>query len=210
MTLIEAYAILRMNLRLTVFQTSDAAACLKLRHDATSQILCRLSKTKLILRLIRGRWVFREYTEQFSIPENLSAPSPSYISLQTALYHHGLISQVPEVIYAVSLSRTKVYKTILGVFSIHQVKPDFFFGYESVGKAGIKMATAEKALLDILYLSPTRSRLFTSLPEIKLSAKFSVIRARRIVNKITSHRRRTLVSNLLEKIISNVKSEHQL
>jgi predicted transcriptional regulator of viral defense system len=86
-----------------------------------------------------------------ALSEYLAAPFPGYISMQSALYYHGMISQVPAITYSVSPARTHIFKTSLGTFSIHHINPSFFFGYEPVGKFGIKMATPEKALLDFLY-----------------------------------------------------------
>ena len=42
------------------------------------------------------------------------------------------------------------------------------------------MATPEKALLDVLYLSSTKTRLFSALPEFDLSAGFSISNAERL------------------------------
>jgi hypothetical protein len=38
--------------------------------------------------------------------------------------------------------------------------------------SGAKIATPEKALLDVLYLSATRARIFAALPELDLPRKF--------------------------------------
>lgn len=77
-----------------------------------------------------------------------------------------MISQIPAITYAVSIGRTKRYETPLGVVSFHHVHPSFFFGFETIGKGMVKMATPEKALIDFLYLSPSKSRLFRALPEL--------------------------------------------
>src|SRR5207245_8518355 len=90
----------------------------------------------------------------------------------SALYHHGIISQIPAVIYVVSLARTRRYKTPLGTFSIHHVGPDFFFGYELDETGCVKIASPEKALADMFYFSPTKTRLFVTLPEIELPRRF--------------------------------------
>lgn len=200
MKTLDAYARL-LKLAAAVFQTSDAAACLGLSHGTTSKLLSRLSVTSLIIRLCRGHWAFQDRTDPLVIPEHLTAPWPSYISLQTALHYHGYISQVPSVIYCVSLGRTRLYRNVLGVFSVHQIKPDFFFGYETMGATGIKMATPEKALLDLLYLSPARSGLFASAPEVTLPARFRVGKAREMIQKITSKQRRGLVSMRFESLL---------
>lgn len=86
--------------------------------------------------------------EPLALPEYLTNPFPSYVSLQSALYYHGMISQIPTIVFAVSISRTKKYETPLGVVSVHHVNPSFFFGFKSMGSRIAKMATPEKALID--------------------------------------------------------------
>lgn len=135
-----------------------------------------------------------------ALPEYLTAPFPAYVSLQSALYLHGMISQVPSVTYAVSLARTRRFTTPLGTVSIHHVQPPFFFGFEDAGHGG-RLATPEKALVDFLYLAPARSQLFRALPELEWPRRFSVRKARAIVGRIEAERRRTLVSRRLDALL---------
>lgn len=201
MKLIDAHKKL-MELNVPVFQTSDAAACLDIDPTHASKLLERLDSSGHIVHLSRGLWAFEEKVEILALPEYLTKPFPSYVSLQSALYYHGMISQIPAVTYAVSIGRTKKYKTPLGVFSIHHVNPHFFFGYKSIGKDIAKMASPEKALIDYFYLSPAKSRLFKALPELELPKKFSTKKTYKIIDKIRSKRRKSVVMK------SFVKSEH--
>jgi len=116
-----------------------------------------------------------------------------------------MISQIPVITFAVSISRTKKYETPLGVVSIHHVNPSFFFGFESLGRGIAKMATPEKALIDFLYLNPARSKLFRALPELDLSKAFSILKARKIISRIRSVRRKNLVTRLFAEHISALK-----
>jgi len=134
------------------------------------------------------------------LPGFISAPSLSYISLQTALYYHGMISQIPETIYAVSLTRTRQVKTQLGLVSLHHINPDFFFEFTNDVHPLIKMAICEKALLDYFYLSTARSYLFTRLPELELIPKFSMEKAHALANHIPYPNRRQLVINQLARL----------
>jgi predicted transcriptional regulator of viral defense system len=185
-----------------VFTTGDAAACLGIARGHASKVLARLSTATPVVSLRHGLWGFRDKVQAFALPQHLTTPFPSYVSLQSALYHHGLISQIPTVTYAVSLARSKRFATPLGTVSIHHVNPSFFFGFESVGDRGAKVAVPEKALLDVLYLSSAKTRLFRVLPELELPKKFSIPRARRMILRIKSPRRRTQVSRLFEAIVS--------
>ena len=193
-----------LGIKETAFQTSDAAAFLKINNAHACKLLARLAGSGHLEHLGRGLWAFKERLELLALPQYLTSPFPSYVSLQSALYYHDMISQIPAVTYAVSIARTKRYKTSLGAVSIHHVHPSFFFGFEAVGRSIAKIAIPEKALIDFFYLSPAKSRLFRSLPELELPRGFSVKRARKMISRIMSDRRRKLVKNLLEEVISGL------
>ena len=201
MTLVEALSSLTA-MKTAAFQTSDAAMRLGIANAHASTVLARLAASRHIVRLRRGVWAFADRVDPLALPEHLTSPLPSYVSLQSALYLHGMISQVPAVTYAVSLARTRRFTTPLGTVSVHHVDPAFFFGFEDAGRGG-RLATAEKALVDFLYLGPARSRLFRALPEIELPRRFSVRTARALVARIESVRRRAFVSRALERLLAS-------
>src|SRR5207253_5687993 len=121
------------------------------------------------------------------------------------LYFHNMISQIPNIIYAVSVARAKIYKTPMATVSIHHIHPAFFFGYEEKGVNGLlRIAYPEKALLDIFYLSQTKTRLFKTLPEVELPKNFKITIANRMIDKITSIRKRTLVQRSFSEFINNI------
>jgi len=192
MKLVDVHKKLR-ELNVPVFQTSDAAACLDIDRAHASKLLGRLASSGHIVHLSQGLWAFEDKVETLALPQYFTKPFPSYVSLQSALYYHGMISQIPAVTYAVSIGRTKKYKTPLGVFSIHHVSPSFFFGFKSMGKDIAKMASPEKSLIDFFYLSPAKSRLFKALPELELPQIFSTKKAYKIIDRIKSKRRKSLV-----------------
>jgi predicted transcriptional regulator of viral defense system len=197
MKILDAQAKL-LALKQEVIQTSDAAACLGVTIPHASQILRRLSKAGLFIPLARGKWVCHTTIDPLLLPEYLTAPAPSYVSFQSALYYHGMISQIPDTVYAASLARTRQYKTPIATISIHHLQPNFFFGFEVVAKSRIKMATPEKALLDVLYLSSARSYLFSVLPELEIPQGFKSKEALNMIEKITSSRMRTFVREKLQ------------
>jgi predicted transcriptional regulator of viral defense system len=202
MRLVDAHARL-LAMERPAFETSDAAAVLRIPNAHASTLLARLARAGHLVRLRRGVWAFPDRIERFSLPEYVTAPFPSYVSVQSALYHHGMIGQIPAVVYAASLARTCRRETPLGVVSVHHVAPGFFFGFEPTGRSGFKMATPEKALLDVLYLSPAKSGLFAAMPELELDRGFKVRTARRMISRIASTRRRSLVARRFETLMGS-------
>jgi hypothetical protein len=147
-------------------------------------------------RLRHGLWSLDPQIDPLLLPEHLTAPFPSYVSLLTALSRHGMISQIPRVVFAASLAPTRRIRTSLGVYSVHRLAPRFFGGFGTT-TAGVRLATPEKALLDVLYLAPARSRLFAALPEIELPRGFSAEEARRWLARIPEGPRRISVERRL-------------
>jgi hypothetical protein len=119
--------------------------------------------------------------------------------------YHGMISQIPESVFCVSLARARVYTSGLGTVSVHRIPGSFFFGYADGGHEGIAMASPEKALLDFLYLGRAKSRLFAALPELTLPAGFRRKRARSMVGRIRDKKRRTHVRVGLEELLTRYR-----
>ncbi len=198
MTSIEA---LRLLERLSpAFSTSDAAACLARPPKQVSVVLRRLAEAGHLVRLHRGRWAFRDRLHAFAVPERLSAPTPSYVSFQSALHHHGLIEQIPAIVYAATLGPSRRVKTPIAAVSFHTLAPHFFFGFDTDPRLGAKVAVAEKALVDFLYLRPARSRKFRALPELEFPRGFSFALARKMAARIKAASRRTLVLEALAQL----------
>ncbi|MGH8132565.1 MAG: type IV toxin-antitoxin system AbiEi family antitoxin domain-containing protein, partial [Steroidobacteraceae bacterium] len=165
-----------------------------------NMILRRLEHGGLLTHVSRGRWLSTQEIHRFALPELISAPYPACVSLQSALFHHGLIEQVPAVIYAVTLARPRRVRTPLGVVSFHRVPPELFSGFEVEDASGAKIATAEKALFDVLYLAPGRSRLFAKLPELEIPRRFHWALMRQYVELVKSPSRRTFLTHSIARL----------
>lgn len=187
-----------------VFRTADVMAALDIRKSHASKLLDRLAQHGHVIRLMRGLWALPESLEPLALIPHLTAPFPSYVSLQSALYYHDMISQIPEVIYCVSLARTRTCETPVATISVHHIPGSFFFGYEERGEHHVRMALPEKALLDILYLSQSRSRLFAVLPEVEFPPQFSIKKAHNMIRKIADVRRRSLVLSRFERLLDQI------
>ena len=161
----------------------------------------RLATAGLLKRIRHGLWAADLNLDPLLLPEYLTAPFPSYVSFQSALFFHGMASQIPNVIYVASLAQTRKARTSLGTFSIHRLAPSFFGGYEIGETSGVRLATPEKALLDTLYLAPARSRLFAHLPEVELPEHFDRDRMRYWVRRIPAGPRRKSVEQRWDAVL---------
>lgn len=182
------------------FETRDAAAALSVTSPNAHMILQRLAGAGLLTHVSRGRWLLGADVSPLTLPELISAPYPAYVSLQSALFHHGLVEQVPAVIYSVSLGRPRRVRTPLGVVSFHRVPPELFTGFEIEDAGGAKIASAEKALFDLLYLSPGRSRLFASLPELEIPRNFQWSLLKEYCALVKSPSRRTFLAERIARL----------
>lgn len=82
---------------------------------------------------------------------------PSYVSLQSALAHHGLIPEAVQIVTSVTTKRPARWDTPLGRYDFRHLKTEFFNDYrllDLVGRQQAFVGTPEKALLDLVYLTP--------------------------------------------------------
>ncbi|MBU1206056.1 MAG: type IV toxin-antitoxin system AbiEi family antitoxin domain-containing protein [Proteobacteria bacterium] len=127
---------------------------------AVRRQLDRWVKSGRLLRLRRGVYAVAlpyraEAPHPFLVANHLRRPS--YVSLQSALSHYGMIPEFVPVTTSVTTGRPEELDTPLGRFLFRHVKKSAFFGYtqtEISGGQPVFLALPEKALLDLLYLTP--------------------------------------------------------
>jgi predicted transcriptional regulator of viral defense system len=193
MNQIEALQRLR-TLAAPVVESRDVAALLQVSATNATTILRRLARKGMIVHLSRGRWLVNDRVDRLALAELISAPYPAYISLQSALFHHGLIEQIPSVIYAVTPARPRRLRTPVGTLSFHRMPPELFKGFELSSRSDAKIATPEKALFDLIYLAPGRSRVFSTLPEITIPRRFQWQRLKEYATLVKSPGRRAYIA----------------
>jgi predicted transcriptional regulator of viral defense system len=109
-----------------------------------------------IKKLIKGYYIFSD----LKVDENIFFEianriySPSYVSLESALSHYGLIPEGVFSVTSVSPRKTAAFNTPLASFSYRKIKTSLFFGYilEKYDSKVYRIASPEKALLDYFYL----------------------------------------------------------
>jgi predicted transcriptional regulator of viral defense system len=117
-----------------------------------------------LIKLTNKWYVFSNVaiTDGLNYSISNSICQPSYISLETALcFHELIVDSAPadsfgeNSIHAITKHKTVVYLNDRGIYSYRKIKPEFYFGFETVVIDGkpIQMANPEKALIDFLYFN---------------------------------------------------------
>ena len=112
-------------------------------------IIKRLLQKQLISPLKPGLYAVASNPPTSYQVANLLVPA-SYISLETALNHYGILSQFPRNITSVTPGKTKSFKVDL-MYSYTHLQPNLFHSYKNVDS--VLLATPEKAVIDYLYLA---------------------------------------------------------
>lgn len=198
MTLIEVKNKLR-EMRIPLLHTHEAAKILNLSNSQASLALHRLQKSKEVLLIKKGLWLIDLESHLFLIGEHLTRPYPAYISLQSALYLHGMISQIPETVYVVTLGRSQRKTVRQTLYSFHRIEVSLFKYFEI--KENFHIASPEKALFDFFYFSATSQKIFKSLPELELPKNFKIKKLSQWSSMIQNQRLRSHVQKKIKALV---------
>ncbi|MGE0581022.1 MAG: hypothetical protein AB7P31_02620 [Steroidobacteraceae bacterium] len=201
MNQIEALQRLR-TLATPAVESRHVAALLQVTASNATTILRRLAAEGMITHVSRGRWLVNQKIDRLALPGLISAPCPAYVSLQSALFHHGLIEQIPSILYAVTPGRPRRLQTPMATISFHRMPPVLFKGFELSSASDAKIATPEKALFDLIYLAPGRSRVFSKLPELTIPRRFQWRRLKEYTALVQSLGRRAFIAERIKWIRS--------
>jgi predicted transcriptional regulator of viral defense system len=135
--------------------------------------LSRWVRSGNLVQIRRGLYVLAERYQKtrphpFLIANRIK--HASYVSLQSALEYHGLIPEYVPSVTSVTTGRPEILNTSVGSYIFKHIKKALFSGYEAVdlgeGNSAF-VARPEKALLDLVYLTP-RSDSLDYLREVRL------------------------------------------
>lgn len=138
------------------FGHEELARALGIAPASARVAATRYARRGLLVRVKRNVYVHRERWNNAAQDEKFQlaniAQVPSYISLATALEHHGLTTQVQRnFIESVALKRTIQFTVKKAVFSYTKIAEQLYFGFHR--ENGFFIAKPEKALLDAVYLA---------------------------------------------------------
>jgi len=185
-----------------LFRTGQILAGESSPADVRSQ-LDRWVRSGRVLRLRRGVYALgKPYCQTMAHPFSVAnaLKKASYVSLQSALAHYGMIPEYVPVTTSVTTGRPEELETPGGRFQFRHVASRLFQGFAetevSPGEFAL-LASPYKALVDLLYLTPgsdrseylvelrlTRPERFEA-EELRTSARHSdSVKVRRAVEKI--------------------------
>lgn len=166
-----------------------------------AQSLKRLAQQGLLTKIYRGVWAEAapRPLSPFEVIPHLFPRQRVYVSFISALHLHGIVEQIPQVITLASTSHSNTIRTKAGVFSVHQIAPAFFNGFDWYkGDGSFLIAEPEKALIDSLYLSSRKKKQFGHFPELHFPQEFSFKKAAQWVKRIPEEKIRLYVLKRLE------------
>ena len=176
--------------------------------DFDRSALTRWSSSGYIIQLKNGLYAFKEWTAlpgADQIVANLIY-RPSYISLYSALAFYGMIPEFVSRTTCVTSLKTASFNNDLGAFDYRHIKPELYWGYhmiDSINQRKILIALPEKALLDLLYLTPSLKSeddmRQLRLDEDYLASEFDLERAQQFLERFNSHALKYRF-NLLQKV----------
>lgn len=195
-------------LRRQVFTTQELSVLSGKSLSAVIQALNFLHKQKVVLKLYRGVWaeVTNKPLSPYSVIPFLFSGRRVYVSFLSALHIYGIIEQIPQVTYLAALAHTRIVRTQIGVFSIHQITPSFFQGFNWYkGVDSFLIAEPEKALIDCLYLSACRKKQFGYFPELNFPKSFSFRKAKLWLKEVSNIRVKACVNRKLDWFIQKYR-----
>lgn len=159
-----------------IFTTRDYATAGGTSMSSASRRLDRLSERKALTRLTKGVWAntAHPHFHPLACVPYLLGKEQGYVSFLSALHLHGILSQIPRTHQVATTGRPRVLESPVGRFEFLRVKPELMRdGVDwSDTHQPFLIASAEKALLDTLYIATRKSKRFASLPELDLDNAF--------------------------------------
>ena len=157
-----------------IFTTRDYAYYQNLSISAASKKLSRLKKDKLLTHVTKGVWAnaSHPYFHPASCVPYLLNNESGYVSFLTALHFHGLLSQIPKTIQVATTGHSRTLDSSVAYYEFIQIKPELMQQHLTWSETQLPylLATAEKALLDVLYISTRKNRRFIRIPELSLTS----------------------------------------
>lgn len=158
-------------LRHAVFSTRVFASLTGRGVDSASRTLVRFARRGQLARVTRGLWAQPNHPafSPNAAVGFLLGNEQGHVSFISALHRHGVIGQIPGAVHVATTGHGRVVASEIGRFEFFQLSPQMMLAGVEVSdtEPNYAIATAEKALLDTVYIA-LWGRRFTRLPEVDL------------------------------------------
>jgi len=167
--------------------------------------LDRWVKSGRVLRLRRGAYALaKPYGPVPAHPFTTAnvLKKASYVSLQSALAHYGMIPEYVPVTTSITTGRPEELDTPVGRFQFRHIAPRLFHGFKETEIAPGQFALLAdrcKALVDLLYLTPSSDQP-AFLHEMRLTRPdgFDLVQLQKTVRRTGSRKVERAVRRLLD------------
>ncbi len=133
----------------TVFSLKNLQSLWEVRNQTTKVIAKRMTDKGLIFRISKGYYSLNKDFNDYELANLII--SPSYLSLHSSLFYHGVSFQISNIVSSVAfLSYQKKVKEKF--FKYYAMKKSLFFNLEGVNyRDNLSIACPERAILDSFY-----------------------------------------------------------
>ena len=187
-----------------VFTPREFQGVFDVSQKTASCFISSNTKSGLFIKLRNNYYMLKDSNPSLYFIAN-KLYQPSYISLEKALSHHGII---PEIVYTVTSITTKTTRECItpkGAFSYQKIKRSAFTGYNAVELEDslVLFAEPEKALADYLY--------FVDLKKVSLNNRLELkeINKKKLLRYIKFFERPSLI-NLIKQIYVEQKKPRKI
>ena len=142
-----------------IFAPLEFRRIFNVSESSTRFFLHRHTKKGYLIKLRKGLYYFKaQPPSEYLVANRLYRPS--YISLEFALAHFGIIPEAVYTITSVTTKTTRQFKALDLVFTYQKIKVEAFCGYrpEKINGQTILIAEPEKAFVDYLYFISLEKR----------------------------------------------------
>lgn len=148
------------------FTVNDLVRITGYRPASIYVLLNRLVKQEKLVRLANNCYILPEKINNLALIAN-QLYFPSYLSCETVLAQHGVLSQQPYSLIFMTTRKTRTITLGNRRCIYHMLKAELFSDY-IIQDSGLWVATPEKALFDLIYLN-SRGRMYTDFSQFDLS-----------------------------------------
>jgi predicted transcriptional regulator of viral defense system len=153
-----------------VFTTREFSSYVGISMSAASKRLSRLSEKEFLTQATKGVWANtgHPYFHPLCCVPYLLGKEQGYVSFLTALHLHGVVSQIPKTFQIATTGRARLLNSPVGRYEFFQIKPELMTQGVDWSHTHLPylVASAEKALLDTLYIATRKNRRFARMPEL--------------------------------------------